>query len=97
MNRKFNSEKPEKPVALTDDQIKNTISFLNHSFRETSEDFKRRTSSYSNVKGSVLYQYQTDFAYIIDKIQRGPVFFAIQNIAEANELIGKLSRQHNNQ
>lgn len=93
MNRKFNNEKPEKPLALTDDQIKTTVSFLNRAFRETSDEFKQRTSLYSNVKGSVLYQYQTDFAYIIDKIQRGPVFFAIQNIAEANELIGKLSRQ----
>lgn len=91
----MNFRKPnnDKPVSLTPEQIKTTVSFLNRSFREAADEYKSRTGLSSNTRGSTLYEYQTDFAYIIDKIQRGPIFFAIQNIAEANDLIGKLSRQ----
>jgi hypothetical protein len=91
----MNVRKPntDKPVSLTPEQIKTTVSFLNRSFREVADEYKSRTGLNSNTRGSTLYDYQTDFAYIIDKIQRGPIFFAIQNIAEANDLIGKLSRQ----
>lgn len=92
MNKKYNAEKSEKPVSLSNDQIKNTVSFLNRSFRETADEFKTRTGMNSNVRGTVLNKYQSEFAYLIDTIQRGPVFFAIQNIALANELISKMSK-----
>ena len=98
MNKKYNAEKSEnKPVSLTPEQIKNTVSFLNRSFRETAEEFKARTGLNSNVRGTVLNHYQTEFAYVIDKIQRGPIFFAVQNIAEANDLISKLSKHQKDQ
>lgn len=82
----------DKPLSLTPEQIKTTVSFLNRSFREASDEFKIRTGLNSNVRGSVLHGYQTEFAYVIDKIQRGPIFFAIQHTAEANDLIGRLSK-----
>lgn len=89
--RKQNSNGDRQP-SLTAEQIKSTISFLNRSFREASEEYRARAGSNSNVRGSVLYDYQVEFSYLIDNIQRGPVFFAIQHIAEANELIGKLQK-----
>lgn len=90
----MNIRKPhnDKPLPLTPDQIKTTVSFLNRAFREAADEFKIRTGLNSNVRGSVLHGYQVDFAYIIDKIQRDSIYFAIQHIAEANELIGNLSR-----
>lgn len=87
--RKQNNE--NKPLSLTPEQITNTVSFLNRSFRIAADEFKSRFGS-SNVRGTTLYDYQVEFAYIIDKIQRGPVFFAIQHTAEANELIGRMSK-----
>lgn len=97
MSKKSHVEKNEKPVSLSPEQIKTTVSFLNRSFRETADEFKQRTGLTSNIRGSVLNWYQTEFAYLIDKIQRGPIFFAIQNIAEANDLIGKLSKHQKDQ
>lgn len=90
----MNFRKPnnDKPLSLTPEQIKTTVSFLNRSFRETADEFKTRTGLNSNVRGSILHDYQVEFAYIIDKIQRGPIFFAIQHTAEANELIGRLAK-----
>ena len=90
----MNIRKPhnDKPLSLTPEQMKTTVSFLNRSFRETADEFKTRTGLNSNTRGSVLHGYQVEFAYIIDKIQRGPVFFAIQHTAEANDLIGRLSK-----
>lgn len=81
----------EKPMSLTPEQIKISVSFLNRSFRETAETFKSRTGLTSNVRGSVLYDYQVEFAHLIDEIQRGPVFCAVQRIAEANELISTMA------
>ena len=97
MNKKHADKNDNKPTSLSPDQIKVTVSFLNRSFREASDEFKRRTGMTSNVRGSVLNWYQTEFAYLIDSIQRGPVFFAIQNIAEANDLIGRLSKHEKDQ
>ena len=88
----FRKSSTDKPLSLTPEQIKTTVSFLNRSFRETAEEFKARTGLTSNARGSVLHGYQVEFAYIIDKIQRGPIFFAIQHTAEANELIGKMAK-----
>ena len=81
-----------KPVVttLTAEQINKSVSVLNRSFRESIEAFKTRIGKSSNVVGTDLYFYQTEFAYVIDKIQRGPIFLAIQHIAEANELIKKV-------
>lgn len=80
-----------KPPSLTFDQVNRSVSVLNRTFREASDEFKVRTGITSNVRGTVLNEYQTEFAYIIDKIQRGPIFFAVQHIAEANELIKRFA------
>lgn len=49
------------------------------------------------VKGNALYNYQIEFAYMIDEIQRGPEYLAPKVIADANELIAtiQLERESN--
>jgi hypothetical protein len=80
-----------KPLPPSRDQIKTTVSFLNRSFREASDGLKIRLGTSSNVKGSALYGYQTDFAYIIDNIQRSAPFMVVQYTAEANALIERMA------
>lgn len=92
MNYRKHNSNNDRPQSLSVDQIKSTVSFLNRSFREAAEEYRSRTGNGSNVRGSALHEYQVEFAYLIDSIQRGPVFFAIQRIAEANELISKLQK-----
>lgn len=81
-----------KPT-LTEEHVRTSVAFLNRTFRKTAEEMKARTGLTSNVRGSVLYGYQVEFVRLIDSIQRGPIFFAMQHIAEANDLIGKMSLQ----
>jgi hypothetical protein len=82
----------QAPKVLSAEQIEKTVTYLNRSFRDTAEAFKTRTGLNSNVKGTVLNGYQTDFAYLINDIQRGPVFLATQAIADANQLIAKMDQ-----
>lgn len=77
---------------LTTEQIEKSVSVLNRAFREAADEFKSRTGITSNVRGTALNEYQTEFAYVIHEIQKGPVFFVIQRIAEANDLISKMSK-----
>lgn len=96
MNYKANVTKA--PVkTLTVEQIDKSVSVLNRAFREAIEEFKPRTGVTSNVRGTALHDYQVEFAYVIDKIQRGPVFFVIQHIAEANDLISRVSKHQKEQ
>lgn len=80
------------PKSLTAEQVDKSVSVLYRAFRETLDEFRSRTGINSNVRGTALHGYQVEFAYIIDKIQRGPIFLAIQHIAEANELINRVSK-----
>lgn len=90
-------DKAEKPQPITDAQIKQLVSFLNRSFRETADEFKTRTGQNSNVKGSVLHWYQVEFSYIIDRMQRDAFATVGQNNIEANELIAKLAAHQKGQ
>lgn len=40
-----------------------------------------------NEKGTKLYTLQVEFAYMIDEIQRGPVYLMPKVISDANDLI----------
>lgn len=41
-------------------------------------------------KPNDLYKYQVEFSYMIDEIQRGPVYQMPKVISEANEMIAKI-------
>lgn len=82
-----------KSQSLSEGQIKQTVNFLNHAFKDACEKYKQNSGDNKNPKGSFLYLSQTEFAYIINEIQKGPIFFAIQNIATANEQIARVAEQ----
>jgi hypothetical protein len=77
--------------SLNSDQIRQSVQFLSHKFKEACDAYRHRTNDTKNVKGTVLYAAQNDFSYIINEIERGPVFFATQQIAIANDLISMLN------
>ena len=48
---------------------------------------------HDNSVGTRLYQYQTDFVYLLDEIQRGPRYIVSMKITEANKLIEQLENE----
>jgi hypothetical protein len=72
----------KKKVVNTDQ----TIRFLNHAFGKAQAK-AIGGSGYKNTKGTQLYDYQVDFCYLIDDIQRGSKYIAPKKISEANNLI----------
>lgn len=48
---------------------------------------------HDNSRGSKLYEFQTEFAYLLDDIQRGPSYIVSMKISEANKLIELLERE----
>lgn len=42
------------------------------------------------TRSSALYQYQVDFSYLIDEIERGAVYIIPRVITDANDLIERM-------
>lgn len=78
---------------LSDDQINQSISFLNHAFRDACEQYRKSHRDATNTKGSLLYGYQNEYSHLVNEIQRGPAFQAAQCIADANQLIAALKAE----
>lgn len=80
--------------------IDHVVRYLSHAFAKA---MTKATSKIGNkalrsvVNGKVtttsLYDYQVQFCYLIDDIQRGPTYIAPKKIQEANELIAKLDSE----
>lgn len=70
--------------------IDQVCSYLNHAFGKARQKAVQNLKSPKNHKGTVLYDYEVDFAYLIDSIQRGPTYIAPKLISTANELIADL-------
>ena len=66
------------------------VEYLERAFATALFKAGDRLGTRDNTKGSVLYQYQVDFCYLVDEIQRGPVYNASKAIQEANQLIEQL-------
>lgn len=47
----------------------------------------------SNKRGTLLYQFQTDFSYWIDEIQRGPKFFIQSNIDACRRFVTTVTKR----
>lgn len=61
---------------------------IEKSVRYLSGVFAKATAGMGkNVKGTELHTLQTDFAHLINEIQRGPRYFAPKVISEANEFL----------
>lgn len=59
--------------------------------RHLTRNFSHATRNMGKaVKGTRLYDLQVEFAYMVDEIQRGPVYLTPKVIADANELIASI-------
>ena len=77
--------------------VDNVVRYLNRAFAEAMHNASAkigskalRTVSKGKTNTTSLYDYQVNFCYLIDDIQRGPRYIAPKKIQEANELIAKL-------
>lgn len=66
------------------------VSYLSHAFARAMQNPALRGR---NHKGTTLYNYQVDFCYLIDEIQRGPEYILPKVIQDANQLIAALSQE----
>lgn len=73
--------------------IDQVITYLNHAFSKAQTAAMQNLKDTKTHKGSVLYEYQVEFSYLIDSIQRGPTYIAPKLIQAANELIEKLENE----
>lgn len=88
MNKQFTPKPtPEERSKL----IKQNLAYLSYAFKDAVEKYKTRTGDNKNTRGTVLHTYQTDFAYAINEIQKGPEVVAQQYINDANDIIVRLN------
>jgi hypothetical protein len=89
-------EKVEKKINV--DQV---VSYLSHAFSKAQSRAMARIGSKAvrtvksngEVETTTLYDYQVEFCYLIDEIQRGPAYIVPKIIQDANELIARLDQE----
>ncbi|KKM24950.1 hypothetical protein LCGC14_1599910 [marine sediment metagenome] len=75
--------------------IEQVVSYLNHTFAKTSEGtFGTRAAA---LRGTRLHTYQVDHTYLIDEIQRGPIYMLPKVIGYANDNIAAMKDEENQQ
>jgi len=78
---------------MTPEQIKSSVSYLCLAFSKAQHNaVKKAEKKVLNTKGSTLYDYQVEFCYLIDEIQRGTAIKekVKKHIEDANSLIAEL-------
>ena len=78
-----------KPEPKKKINVEKVVKYLNHTFSKALQQAIVAVGN-KNGKGTSLYEFQVEFAYLIDHIQRGPAYIAPKKISEANELIERL-------
>lgn len=73
--------------------IDQVVAYLNRAFSKAQLIAIQNLKNVKNQKGTVLYEYQVEFSYLVDDIQRGPTYIAPKLIQKANELIEKLKSE----
>jgi hypothetical protein len=68
--------------------IPQVVAYLNNAFSKATKPL-----GFKNIKGTKLYDYQVEFMYLIDSIQRDPLYMAPKAIAKSNKLIGKVEKE----
>lgn len=71
--------------------VEQVVTYLSHAFGRAQQKASHVIGN-RNYKGSRLYEFQVDFCYLIDEIQRGPVYILPKVIQDANQLILALER-----
>ncbi len=72
--------------------IGQVVNYLNHAFNNAMQKAIPKVGAKNGV-GSKLHEYQVDFCYLVDQIERGPRYIAPKKISEANELIARLAEE----
>lgn len=78
--------------------VEQVVNYLNHAFTNAVQKvFGPRwildTRAKAGTKGTLLYEYQIEHCYLIDEIQRGPVYMLPKVISDANENIAMLQQE----
>ena len=75
--------------------IEQVVSYLNHTFAKTSEEvFGTRAAA---LRGTRLHKYQVDHCYLVDEIQRGPIYMLPKVISNANDNIATMKDEEKQQ
>jgi len=80
---------------LTEHEITNSVEYLNRSFARTKKEYMDKTGekperSAFTGKSSSIKEYEEDFCYIINEVEKGPIYLAEKNISDAKELIRQM-------
>lgn len=81
--------------------IEQVLNYLNHAFARASVKASSKIGSKAvrvNVNGKLeattLYNYQVEFCYLVNEIQRGPGYITPKLIQDANDLISRLENEN---
>lgn len=77
------------------------VGYLNHAFAKAMSKASSKIGNKATrteldngrVETTLLYEYQVDFCYLVDEIQRGPSYIIPKVIQDANDLIAALERE----
>jgi len=90
------SERIEKKII----NVEQVVNYLSHSFAKAASKAASkignralRTVVNGNVHTTILYNYQVDFMYLINEIQRGPSYIVPKLIQDANAMIAVLEKE----
>ena len=82
------------PTYLTESDITNSVDYLNRSFARTRKEYMDKTGEKPERnfigKSSSIKEYEEDFCYIINEVEKGPIYLAEKNISDAKELIRQM-------
>src|ERR1700722_20261528 len=87
-NKHARSPRPEEKKI----NVEQVVTYLSHAFARAQQKAVHAIGS-RNHKGTTLYQYQTEFCYLIDEIQRGPQYILPKIIQDTNQLIDSLEKE----
>ena len=82
-------------------KVSEVTNYLNRAFAKAAIKAAKRIGIKAvrsrNARGKIettpMYDYQVEFCYMINKIQRGPKYIAPKVIQEANDLIASLEAE----
>jgi hypothetical protein len=105
--RRFSSNKERSPeevmreqIAEAEKNVANAVKYLNHSFSVAIQKMgrgagavKARNADLSIKDADPLYYLTTEYAYMIDEVQRGPLCTVQKHISEINEMIAEVNEE----
>lgn len=81
-NKHVRTPRPEEKKI----NVEQVVGYLNHAFVRAQQRAVQAIGN-RNFQGTKLYDFQVEFCYLIDEIQRGPVYILPKVIQDVNQLI----------